>query len=193
MVYMKWNAILPLVWFPLAIVLLTINIWVLSYTPLDTVAKVQPLIAYARESTEIIETHVTSDDARVLLVESFFRTYNAPLEKFAGLLVSVSDANNIDWKLLPAISMCESLGGKRIPESVGFNPFGIAVYTGQANGKRFEDWDHAINWTANLIKEKYVSNGMLDLIDMGAKWAPPSVEKGNSWANCVQSFMDKIL
>ena len=35
-----------------------------------------------------------------------------------------------DFRLLPAIAMCESNLGKRVPLKAGFNPFGIAVYTG---------------------------------------------------------------
>ena len=94
--------------------------------------------------------------------------------------------------MVPAIAMCESSGGKRIPSKDSYNAWGVAVYTGQLTGKKFINWIHAIDWVSKYIKEKYHDKGFVDLIDIGAKWAPPSVENGNSWANCVDYFMEKM-
>ena len=112
---------------------------------------------------------------------------------YANLIVEQSDKYGFDFRLLPAIAMCESNLGKRVPLKAGFNPFGIAVYTGTHYGKNFDSWDHAIAWVSQYIYDKYYSQGLTTLLDMQQKWAPPAAENGNSWANCVQFFEDSIL
>jgi hypothetical protein len=88
--------------------------------------------------------------------------------------------------------MCESNVGKRIPSRNSFNAWGISVYTGQNFGATFKDWPHAIDWVSKYIKEKYYDKGVTDLKEIGAIWAPPSVEKGYSWTRCVESFLESI-
>lgn len=55
-------------------------------------------------------------------IDKFFRTYKAPLEGYGMKFVEEAEKNNIDWRLLPAIAMRESTGGKhackRVPNSV---------------------------------------------------------------------------
>jgi hypothetical protein len=141
----------------------------------------------------VLSATVVAGDARVLLVESFLRKHKSPMMPFASDIVAEADRFGIDFRMLPAIAMCESGAGKRMPKKDEFNAFGIAVYTGQQHGKAFDSWPHAITWVSQYIKERYYDRGYTDLYDIGAIWAPPSVEKGYSWTNCVQSFQDAII
>jgi hypothetical protein len=89
--------------------------------------------------------------------------------------------------------MCESNLGKHVPLKAGFNPFGIAVFTGTNSGKNFDSWENAITWVSGYIHDQYYAKGITSLTDIGAIWAPPSVNTGNSWANCVEYFEGTII
>lgn len=136
---------------------------------------------------------VISGDARPILLHNFLARYKSPMTPFADLLVVEADKNGFDYRLTTAIAMCESNAGKRMPTKDSFNAYGISVYTGQIYGARFKSWEHSIEWVSRYIKERYHDQGLVALEDMGKRWAPPSVEKGNSWAKCVQTFMDRII
>ena len=112
---------------------------------------------------------------------------------YADTIIAEADRFGIDFRLVPAIAMCESNAGKHMPKKDEYNAFGIAVYTGQLQGKAFDSWPHSIAWVSQYIKVHYYDRGFKDLYDIGAIWAPPSVEKGYSWTNCVESFQNSII
>jgi hypothetical protein len=141
-------------------------------------------------SSKMLEENIDIDDGRILLLDKFMK--DSPLEPYSALMVNLADKYNIDYRLLPSIAMCESNLGERIPSDKSFNAWGIAVYTGQQSGAVFQNWPQAIEWVYEYVASKYVDKEIIGLIDVGAIWAPPSVETGNSWANCVDSFMNKI-
>jgi len=51
-------------------------------------------------------------DPRLLLLDRFFETVNAPAQAYAHLFLSQADQYKLDWRLLPSISFVESAGGK---------------------------------------------------------------------------------
>lgn len=192
------RTIFTVLWFPVAIGLLLANLALLSGTGSVSHAHagrntIKPYIAVAQVAPKVMTGEVVGQDARVQLIRNFLSLHDAPLANHAETLVRSADQYGLDYRMTTAIAMCESLGGKRVPKKSGHNPFGIAVYSDGTLGKRFDDWPHAIEWASKLLRTQYYDRGYTNLIDIGARWAPPSVEKGNSWANCVQSFMDKIL
>jgi len=141
----------------------------------------------------VLGAQVVSGDSRSLLLQSFLQEHNSPLVPYADLIVTQADLNGFDFRLSVAIAMCESNLGKRMPSSGSFNAWGIAVYTGQLDGASFRDWPHAIEWVSHYIKERYYDKGIYDLKQIGSIWAPPSVETGYSWTNCVETFLGSIL
>lgn len=56
------------------------------------------------------------------LIDVYFKEHDAPLEGYGMKFVVEAEKNEIDWRLLPAIAMRESTGGKqackRVPNSV---------------------------------------------------------------------------
>lgn len=148
----------------------------------------------APDLPQVLGAAVVTGDARALLLAEFIRRYtpNSPFLPFTDRIVSLADQYNIDYRLVPAIAMCESNLGTRIPSHDSFNAWGIAVYTGTQHGKVFDSWDHAFEWVSRFLSEKFYSRGITNLRDIGAIWAPPSVENGYSWSNCVEKFMNKI-
>ncbi len=196
------KGLLVLLWFPLTLVLLLVNLSLLASS--HTLVAAAPLsaspladnllqVAASGGSGQVLGASVIAGDARALLLGSFLRSYGSPLAPYADQIVSEADKNGIDFRLVVAIAMCESNLGKRMPSSDSHNAWGIAVYTGSQSGATFSNWPEAINWVSSYIREKYYSQGLVDLKDIGAVWAPPSVEKGYSWTTCVETFQRGIL
>lgn len=78
-----------------------------------------PALCVPRE----VESQVTREmpDVRIEAVRSYFSKREMPLEEYAEKLVVEADRHKIDWRLLPAIAVQESSGGKKM---CGNNPFG---------------------------------------------------------------------
>lgn len=199
---MHGKAAVVFVWFPFTFILLLVNLMLMmQYSRQTAVLRLNAATAHkpdfqltaAGGTSQVLSASIVSADARVYLVESFLAKHQSPMAPYAETIVSEADRFGIDFRLLPAIAMCESNAGKRMPKKDEFNAFGIAVYTGQLQGKAFTSWPHAIAWVSQYIKSKYIDRGITDLRDIGAIWAPPSVENGHSWSNCVESFQNEII
>ncbi len=199
---MTRKLLLVAAWFPLTLLLVLINLSMLvgyarstsAGVRLNAVAPQDTAFQLAGASTsQVLSASIVSADARVYLVETFLKDHTSPMTPYAGLIVSEADRLGIDFRMIPAIAMCESNAGKHMPKKKEYNFAGVAVYTGQNQGKAFDSWEHAITWVSEYVKERYYDRGITSLIDIGAIWAPPSVANGNSWANCVESFQTDIM
>lgn len=189
-------------WFSVTFIMLVVNLTMLvSYAkngyPSHTLdASLSPntnfQLTAAGDTSQMLDATVIAGDARVLLVRAFMDKYQSPMAQYADTIVADADKYGFDFRLLPAIGMCESNLGIHIPSHDSFNAWGVAVYTGQLSGKKFENWPTAIDWVSRYIKENYYDKGFTTLRDIGAIWAPPSVNNNNSWSNCVGGFMDNI-
>jgi hypothetical protein len=195
------KSLLLFAWFPLTFLLLIVNLFMLTaYAKASQNAQLTANVpdptlqlTAAGGTSQVLSASIEAGDSRVLLIESFLSKHKSPMAPFSDVIVAEADRFNIDFRLVPAIAMCESNAGKRMPKKDEFNAFGIAVYTGQLHGKAFDSWPHSISWVSQYIKEKYYDRGFTDLHDIGAIWAPPSVANGYSWTKCVQSFQDAII
>lgn len=196
---MLGKALLVILWFPLTLTLLLVNLVLLDASVrLDQVNASEPSptskrITASAGTAQILGITVVAGDARSLLLEEYLRNYGSPMTPYAGLIVREADANGLDFRLLVAIAMCESNLGKKLPSSDSFNPFGIAVYTGSLSGKKFESWEHAITWVSAYLKTNYYDRGITKLSDIGAIWAPPTEAAGGAWSSCVSEFQNSIL
>jgi len=193
-----------IVWFQVTCIVLLFNLAFLSaYKQGKTVSIPYPTQLYPdlefqmsapSSSGKILGSSITADDARALIVERFVKRFqpNSPFLYHSKAIVEEADRYQIDFRLLPAIAMCESNLGKRLPSSDSFNAWGIAVYTNVMTGKHFEDWESAISWVSRFIREKFYDKGITDLREIGSIWAPPSVDNNYSWTRCVQGFIDRM-
>lgn len=187
-----------LLWFPLTLTLLAMNLSLLFSLTRKVEAKpvaYLPRLSIAASSVgteQVLGASVVAADARTLLLEAFLETHGSPLTEYAGYILDRADYYGLDYRLVPAIAMCESNVGKRLPSSDSYNAWGISVETGEVSGAKFRNWISAIDWVSRYLKEKYYAKGITELTDIGAIYAPPSVANGNSWANCVAHFMDQI-
>lgn len=196
---MRSKTIKILICFQLTVILLLINLTLLSATrspQLATHGQYQSTdVAMVSSGTgKVLAAAIEGEDARELLLKTFILKFQptSPMLPFTAAFITAADTYDLDYRLIPAIAMCESNLGSRMPTKDSFNAWGIAVYTGQQNGKVFNDWPHAIDWVGKYIREKYYNRSITDLVEIGAIWAPPSADNENSWARCVAGFMDKI-
>jgi hypothetical protein len=191
-------------WFPAAFLLVFANLTLLAHT--KTVKADEPDEAQALQelqdiivpvatdfegTSQVLGAEIVADDARPHLVREFLERHNSPMAPYADLIIAEADKNGIDFRLLVAIAMCESNLGKRIPKG-SHNAWGIGIYTGENSGAAFDDWPSAIVWVSKYLKEKYYDKGLFDLKDIGAIYAPPSVETEYSWTRCVEKFQNSI-
>ncbi|MFA5830474.1 MAG: hypothetical protein WC878_01455 [Candidatus Paceibacterota bacterium] len=61
--------------------------------------------------------------ARAEKINAYFKARSMPLYGFGKKMAEEAEEHEIDWRLLPAIAVRESSGGK---EACGYNPFGWA-------------------------------------------------------------------
>lgn len=191
-------------WFPVSLGLLFFNLVFIpryrtSSRPVSMAPIISPLgdtmpinLSASLHTSQVLGSKIIAADARGKLLANFLEDYGSPMAPYAGLIVDEADKNGIDFRLVVAIAMCESNLGKHIP-SGSFNAWGIAVYTGQQSGAVFTDWEHGIRWVSKYLKERYIDQGVDSLRDIGAIYAPPSVQTGHSWSRCVEEFQTSIF
>jgi len=76
-------------------------------------------------------------------IDAYFASHDMPLLGTGMAMVREAYLNNLDWRLLPAIAIRESTGGKNACDNVKFNPFGWnSCKTG------FNSYDEAIHTIA---------------------------------------------
>lgn len=133
------------------------------------------LIRYTNSGTN-------SFDYRVINLRNFLEKYNSPLAIYAEDIVKYADKNNIDYRLVPAISGVESTFGKKIPYD-SYNAYGWA------NGDyKFESWSDSIATVSSVLKKNYIDRGAVTVQQISRIYAPPST----TWGSNVSFFMSKI-
>ena len=183
--------LLVIVWLPLATTSLVVSLFLLhSYTEvregtalLSMQARKMALYngyqfyAALPQVLGSFSVALAKEDARGEMVRQFLHKYQSPLEEYADVMISEADKHAIDFRMIPAISGCESTFGRHMPAG-SYNAFGYAIYTGQVSGAVFDNWEHA--------------KGLTTPHEIGPIYAPPSVATGDSWAICVSGFMDEM-
>jgi hypothetical protein len=81
----------------------------------------------------------TTPDVRAQKIDQYFADRDMPLAGYGQKMVEVADKNDIDWRLIPALSVRESTGGKHACKKATFSPFGWGSCK-----ISFKSYDHAI-------------------------------------------------
>lgn len=180
-------------WFGAAYLTLIFSVFLMIYISHELVVLPSnhsfKLYAAIPESNLQSSQEVEKRDARAKIIEDFFKGYNAPLADFGDIFVAVADKYGLDFRLLPAISMQESNGGKRIIPS-SKNPFGYGIYGDKV--LKFNSFEEAIERVGRGLKEDYMEQGLKSPNQIMAKYTPPSLEKGGAWAKGVNTFMEEL-
>lgn len=146
---------------------------------------------YSALPPSLVETSdgITSSDGRVKAVEEFFKSYKSVLADSAVTFIAVADKYQLDWRLLPSISMQESNGGKRMIKD-SHNPFGFGIYGSKVI--KFSSFEEGIETVGKTLRENYLNEGLKTLEEIMAKYTPPSLSKGGAWAKGVNAFMEEL-
>ena len=116
---------------------------------------------------------------KIRKVEKYLNGRNSPLAKYAEEFVEAADHYNIDYRLVAAISIIESGGGKH-----NFRPHNAWGW-----GRRsFNSWEEGI-WEVSRGLSVYYSRGMDTPSKIAPRYCPPNAEK---WASNVTYVMNLI-
>lgn len=127
--------------------------------------------------------HNRNTDYRVLKLSHFLSSRKSPLASYAQYLIDTADENNLDWRLIPAITGVESSFGINIPHN-SFNAYGWN------NGStRFYDWGSSIRIVANHLSNYYILRGF-DTVEKIAPVYNPVTP--NEWGQKIRYFMKAI-
>lgn len=128
-------------------------------------------------------------DGRAKAIEQFFKNYNSILSTESDVFIRVADKYKLDFRLLPAIAMQESLGGKKVINN-SYNPFGFGIYG--TSVVKFGSWEQGIETVGKTLRENYLNKGLKTPEEIMAKYTPPSLAKGGPWAKGVRTFMEEL-
>jgi len=139
----------------------------------------------ARQTTgqAIIISVSAREDDRAEKLERFLRSKNSPLAGQASLLVKKADENDLDWRLLAAISGIESSFGTIQPEN-SHNAWGWGggyIY--------FDSWEEAIIVISDSLGERWAKKGGRDHWQLSKSYCPPNWYK---WSMAVDKLMKEI-
>ena len=147
------------------------------------------MFAALPEQVELISNSIESEDARSLIITNWMTAYKAPLAPYGDVFVKAADKYGLDWRLLPAIAMKESGGGRAIPVD-SYNAWGWGIYGDQV--LRFDNWEDGIYTVAAGLKRNYLDQGLTTPEQIMAKYTPPSIELGGPWAQGVQKYFAEL-
>lgn len=191
--YPKPGAGFVVAWFGASITTLIFSLTFVFYLthPKIVKPKIQSFKLYAAlpKSGGFILDEISQSDGRAKIIEDFFKNHKSPLSPFSKNFVEVADKYNLNWRILPAIAMQESTGGKKVIAN-SYNPFGYGIY-----GKlvtRFSSWDEAIERVGKALREDYLNKGLKTPSQIMTKYTPPSIAKGGAWARGVSSFIAEL-
>jgi hypothetical protein len=98
-------------------------------SPFVSADKFQPSLGGAEtgmmQSAPVTEAQKEKDliSERAEKIDAYFKNRSMPLFGFGKKMVEEAIEHDLDWRLLPAIAVRESTGGK---QACGYNPFGWA-------------------------------------------------------------------
>ena len=122
-------------------------------------------------------------------IDAFFAKGDMPLEGFGMKMVLEAEKNDLDWRLIPAIAVRESTGGRHACKSVSYSAFGWGSCK-----ISFKSYDNAIESIAqhlggnNPKTARYYDNKSVK--DILETYNPPSVVP--TYAKEVIAVMNKI-
>jgi hypothetical protein len=131
------------------------------------------------ENVQTISKEQIAYNNKVSNIKKYLSSRGAPLANYAEDFVKAAEYYDIDYRLVAAISIIESSGGKHT-----FKP-----YNAWGWGKSgFESWTDGI-WTVSKGLAKYYSLGMTTPKSISKSYCPPSAD---SWARKVSYVMSVI-
>ncbi len=147
-------------------------------------------------STAVVEDNTPPvPDYRAVLIDAYFSSKNLPVAGYGEVFVEAADKYDIDWRLLPALAMRESTGGKFAcggKLSAEWNPWGW----NSCKGNGFKSMEDSIHTLAKHISGNhertthYYKKSQGNVKGILETYNPPSVVP--TYAKEVMGIMKKI-
>ena len=135
------------------------------------------------------EDALAQKKAQAKAIDDYFGKHDMPLEGMGGKMVEEALEHDLDWRLIPAIAMRESTGGKFACKKASYNPFGWGSCK-----IGFNSYGHAIEIVAKNLGGKnpntarhYENKSTTQIL---RAYNPPSIVP--RYAEQVISIMDAI-
>jgi hypothetical protein len=139
-------------------------------------------------SAEEVELQATLED-RAAKIDAYYAKNDMPLEGYGMKMVLEAQKHDLDWRIIPAIAVRESTGGKHACKKATFNPFGWGSCK-----ISFASYDKAIETLATNLAGKnpntaraYGNKSTRGILE---SYNPPSVVP--TYASEVMSIMSRI-
>lgn len=115
-------------------------------------------------------------DNRAAKIDAYFAQWDLPLSGYGAAMVKAADKYGIDWRLLPALAMLETTGGKNLCDhNENMNPFGYGSC--KIHFDTFEEAFEAVAKTISGNSEKtahlYKGKSVPEILEV---YNPPEVE-----------------
>lgn len=158
---------------------------------------VTPTISSQNQLTGSSDAEPASDEAllqkereeKAAKIDAYYKKYGMPLAGYGMKMVIEAEKHDIDWRLIPAISIRESTGGIHQCKSVTYSPFGFGSCK-----INFKSYDHAIEIVATNLggnnprtARAYAGKTTKGILQA---YNPPSIVA--NYAYEVMDLMDKI-
>ena len=111
------------------------------------------------------------------------------LKDYSEVFVTVADKYQIDYRLMPAMAMQETTGGRDGVEEQ-HNPFNFRGHEGKLY--KFASWEEGIEALGKELKEGYIDQGLVTPYQIMTKYTPKSLLDGGSWAMKIERYMKTI-
>lgn len=160
-----------------------------SFISLNTQAHASALpISYAALPTSDSQMvgSIAIQDGRILKLQTFFHIYGSILENYASTIVEAADANGLDYRLLPAIAMQESIGCKREIVTT-HNCWGWGITSKQTT--HFDSYEQAIDTVSRGLAKNYINKGRTTTAQIGFVYNPANT---SDWVGKVDYFINQI-
>ncbi len=123
------------------------------------------------------EEQYVPDEVKVEKIRVYLESRNSPLAEYAEEFVRAADEHGIDYRIVAAISIIESEGGKK-----NFRPYNAWGW----GKKSFSSWEEGIN-TVSASIGRYYSKGLTTPRLISYSYCPPNAD---AWASKVQGVMN---
>ncbi len=131
----------------------------------------------------IVQSEVIPADARSLILKQYLQSFNSPLAPHSDKIIQEADKNELDFRLLVAISRQESNGCKVIPPN-SYNCWGWGIH--ERGTLHFSSYDEGIETVSAGLKKNYIDKGLTTPEQIMSKYTPSSP---GTWSRAVRQFM----
>ncbi len=140
------------------------------------------------ESVKIEEAR-EANAQKAQAIDAYFETRGMPLKGTGMKMVQEAEKNDLDWRLLPAIAVRESTGGKHACKYATYNSFGwgSCKISFESNDKAIETLARNLGGNNPNTDHHYAGKNTKEILQ---KYNPPSVVP--RYAEQVIAIMDAI-